>query len=453
MAQTIEYTGMSEPTPENTPAASQSPTENTPEANTKAPEAVSDEPTKETSTTEAAKAAENSETQKTETKEETKSSTKGKKTKKEAGKKEDTKDKKIDKAKKAHKKRAVRRHILFFLICFISAFTVFWTFAHGWQTFKAGENESWFHEVLGAFCLIGLCVLSYFKIYRQSRVYLSVVEQKEAEEKAAREAHEKIEREKKEKTFRKLIADFHAAESFEATSVAMTKLLTVGIESPRLRQEIITIVGELNNWMYENKIFLAIQQLMAWRIKKTLFEKSDKFQIDTGTQDLSIKAINIIEAITKRHIIEYKEGKVDFTLDLSNIAVPTLTLTSQYIPAGSVFFENSILWQASFSETIIQGTSFLSADLQKASFWRAKLDNIDFEKANLKHAKLRTDLQKARNLKAQQFFNTKEWELCFISRDQTNSFFPDQDDSSPNWERWMSARDRREKLYFNFEQL
>jgi len=201
--------------------------------------------------------------------------------------------------------------------------------------------------------------------------------------------------------------------------------------------------------MPEQQAFLINQNLIIWRLKNTLFEQSERFPVESSTQDLAIKAINITEAIIKKHLADFAEGNTQTMLDLSGKAIPTLTLPAQTIPIGSIKLDNALLWQASFSETKLKDLSFAGADLQTASFWRAQLQNIDFADTNLRFAKLRTNLQEVHNLTAPQFFSTKEWELCYLSEEQQNSFFADTDNvPSGAKDQWDSSEPRRRKLYF-----
>ncbi len=347
----------------------------------------------------------------------------------------------------------MRRHLLFYVICGLSLYINIWMYANSWQLSKAGENENWFHEVLTTVFLISWCVLAYFKIYRKSTVYRTMIEQREAEAKAAKAAKARLEEEKKKKTFLKIIADFQSAQTYESKSMALTKILTVGLESPSLRQKVVDLLNDLNKWIPENKPFMAIQSLVKWRLKGDLFEISDRFQVDTSTQDLSVKAINILEAIVKKHLVDFHEGKATEALDLTGKVIPTLSLGSLSIPAGSVVFEDTVLWQSTFSECTIDRITFQGADLEGSSFWRARFIEVDMEKANLKNSKLRTDVQKIKHLTPEQFFGTKEWELCFISRDQFQSFFGEYAEGDTRLDEWNSAKIRREKLYFNFQQI
>jgi len=349
--------------------------------------------------------------------------------------------------------RLVHRHILFFITCALTIFVIIWVWANAYQSMKAGTNDNLFHEFLVIF-LGGLFILwTYKRIYKKSKVYKT----KEEEWAAKKKEQERIKREKeagkKHKVFIKIINNFKSAKSYKEKSIAITKLLSVGLGSPKLRQQVIDILTAENEWMREHTLFLQLQNLVTWRLRKDLFPSSDRFQEGTEVQDMSIKSINIIEAIIKKHLIEFKEQLTDITLDLTDKVLPTLTLTAQFIPAGSVIFDNAILWKSSFSETVIDRISFQEADLYGSSFWRAKIRKVDFEGANLKKAKFRTNIQEARNITAKQFFGTKDWELCFISFEQSHLFFEETEDpGDKHFSRWSSGKPRRDKLYFNIQQ-
>ena len=350
------------------------------------------------------------------------------------------------------KARFMRKHILFFVVCSIALYSVIWVFSWGWISYKLGENENWFHEFLSLGLAAYWVFWAYKELYKTSAIYLETQKRITDQQKAAEESKRSQEEERKKKTFVKLITDFESAQTYEAKSVALTKLLTVGVESPSLRQKVVDLLAKQNEWMRENHLYLKLQNLVLWRIKVDLFEKSDRFQVDTATQDLSIKSINIMEAIIKKHITEFKDGKVKEALDLSGKIIPTLTLTAQFIPAGSLLFQDTILWKSSFSEAIIDRISFEGADLFATSFWRAKLRDVDFENAKLEQSKLRTDVQRILHLTSEQFFASKDWELCFVSREQVHEFFA-EGEADDNWGKWSGAQPRREKLYFNFQQI
>ncbi len=363
----------------------------------------------------------------------------------------------LKKAKSAYLKARInrifgrfRRHVAFFTLCALFLYTNIWMFARSWQQEKAGENENWFHEGLFLGLMILALVVFYYRLYRKSEVFQKALAKREAAEKAAKEARLKLEEEQKRQAFMGLIKDFQSANSYEQKSVSMSKLLTVGIESNLLRQEAINLLCELNDWMADHKTFLSAQNLIVWRLKSSLFEQSERFQVDGATQDLSIKSVNIIEAIVKKHLSDFSSGRTKVELDLSHKTIPTLTLTAQNIPAGSLKLDHSLLWQASLAETQIDSLSFEGSDLQAASFWRAQLDNINFKDANLQFSKLRTNLQNVSNLTAAQFFSSKEWELCYLSPQQQAEFFADTEAMPPGAKsEWDSAEPRRRKLYFH----
>lgn len=344
----------------------------------------------------------------------------------------------------------MRRHIAFFILCSLFSYTTLWMFANAWQQEKAGENENWFHEGLFLCLMVMALIMFYFRLYRKSEVFQTSLAKHEAAEKAATQAKMQLEEEQKKQAFMGLIKDFQAANTYEQKSSTMAKLLTVGLESSLLRQQAIDLLCELNQWMADHQAFLSNQNLIVWRLKSSLFENSERFPIDSATQDLSIKSVNIIEAIVKKHLIDFSDGRTKEALDLSNKMIPTLTLTAQSIPAGSINLAGASLWQASFSETKLKDLSFAGADLQAASFWRAQMENVDFGETNIKFSKLRTNLQDVLNLTAEQFFSSKEWELCYLSPEQQELFFSDPSQiPSGAKEEWDSAEPRRRKLYFH----
>ncbi|NCP67051.1 pentapeptide repeat-containing protein [bacterium] len=344
----------------------------------------------------------------------------------------------------------LRRHVAFFILCMLFLYTNVWMFARAWQQEKAGENENWFHEGLFLVLMVLALVVFYYRLYRKSDVFQKALAKRESAEKAAREARLKLEEEQKKQAFMGLIKDFQSANTYEQKSTTMAKLLTVGLESNLLRQESINLLCDLNQWMVDHKTFLVSQNLIVWRLKSSLFEQSERFQVDGATQDLSIKSVNIIEAIVKKHLSDFISGRTKSQLDLSGKTIPTITLTAQTIPPNSLKLDNSNLWQASFAETKLDGLSFENSDLQAASFWRAQLDNIDMKGTNLQFSKLRTNLQSVANLTAKQFFSTKEWELCYLNNAQQEAFFADTAAMPPNAKsEWDSAEPRRRKLYFH----
>jgi uncharacterized protein YjbI with pentapeptide repeats len=363
----------------------------------------------------------------------------------------------VKKAKYAYLKARInkifgklRRHVAFFILCALFFYSNIWMFARAWQQEKAGEKENWFHEGLFLVLTILILIMFYYRLYRKSVVFQTALAKRESAEKAAREARLKLEEEQKKQAFMGLIKDFQSANSYEQKSTTMAKLLTVGLESSLLRQQSIDLLCDLNTWMVDHKTFLSGKNLIVWRLKSTLFEQSERFQVDGATQDLSIKSVNIIEAIVKKHLADFISGRTKIELDLSQKTIPTLTLTAQDIPAGSLKLEQSNLWQASFAETNLNQLSFAGCDLQSASFWRAQLENIDVKGANLQFSKLRTNLQTVLNLSAKQFFSTKEWELCYLSEAQQELFFSDTENMPSGAKSdWDGAEPRRRKLYFH----
>lgn len=344
----------------------------------------------------------------------------------------------------------LHRHVAFFILCALFLYTNIWMFARAWQQEKAGENENWFHEGLFLVLMILTLIMFYYRLYRKSEIFQQAFAKREAAEKAAQEARLKLEEEQKKQAFMGLIKDFQSANTYEQKNVTMAKLLIVGLESNLLRQEAINLLCELNTWMENHKTFLSSQNLIIWRLKSSLFEQSERFQVDGATQDLSIKSINIIEAIVKKHLSDFMSGRTKNILDLSHKTMPTLTLTAQTIPIGSLKLDHANLWQANFAETKLEGLSFEGADLQAASFWRAELDNVNVKDANLNFSKLRTNLQKVLNLSAKQFFSTKEWELCYLSQAQQDLFFANPESLPPNAQSgWDNTEPRRQKLYFH----
>lgn len=365
--------------------------------------------------------------------------------------------KELKKAKSAHLKALfnkifgrLRRHIAFFIVCGVFLYANLWMFARAWQEEKAGENENWFHEGLFLVLMVVFLITFYYRLYRKSEVYQAALLQRENAEKAAKEARLKLEEEQKKQAFMGLIKDFQSATNYDQKSATMAKLLTVGLESNLLRQETIDLLCELNQWMTGYEGFLSTQNLIVWRLKSSLFEQSERFQVDSATQDLSIKSVNIIEAIVKRHLVDFSSGRTKEALDLSHKTIPTLTLTAQTIPEGSLKLDHSNLWQSNFAETKIKGLSFASCNLQASSFWRAQWDDVDVQDTNLQASKFRTNLQGVKNLTATQFFGTKEWELCYLSAEQQSRIFSDTqampEGAQSNWD---SSEPRRRKLYFN----
>lgn len=344
----------------------------------------------------------------------------------------------------------LRRHVAFFIVCGVFLYANLWMFASAWQQEKAGENENWFHEGLFLVIMVVLLITFYYRLYRKSEVYQAALISRESAEKAAHDARLQLEEEQKKQAFMGLLKDFQSAANYDQKSATMAKLLTVGLESNLLRQEAINLLCDLNHWMTGYEGFLSTQNLIVWRLKSSLFEQSERFQVDSATQDLSIKSVNIIEAIVKRHLVDFSSGRTKTTLDLSGRTIPTLTLTAQTIPEGSLKLDHSNLWQSNFAETTIKGLSFASCNLQASSFWRAQWDDVDLQDANIQASKLRTNLQGVKNLTATQFFGTKEWELCYLSPEQQTLFFSDAsvipEGAQSNWD---TSEPRRRKLYFH----
>ncbi len=354
------------------------------------------------------------------------------------------------KAKFANIFGRVRRHVAFFIVCGLFLYANIWVFASAWQQEKAGKNDNWFHEGLFLVITVVLLITFYYRLYRKSKVYQTALINRELAEKAAQEARLKLEEEQKKQAFMGLLKDFQSASNYNQKSTTMAKLLTVGLESNLLRQDAINSLCDLNQWMTEYEGYLSTQNLIVWRLKSSLFEQSERFQVDSATQDLSIKSVNIIEAIVKRHLADFSSGRTKKVLDLSHKTIPTLTLTAQTIPEGSLKLDHSNLWQSNFAETKINGLSFAGCNLQSSSFWRAQWDEVNVQEANLQSSKLRTNLQGVKNLTATQFFGTKEWELCYLSPEQQTLFFSNTDTIPQDAQsKWDSAEPRRRKLYFN----
>ena len=344
----------------------------------------------------------------------------------------------------------LRRHVSFFIVCGVFLYANVWMFANAWQQEKAGENENWFNEGLFLVVMVILLITFYYRLYRKSDVYQAALLKKEAAEKAAREARLLLEEEQKKQAFMGLIKDFQSASNYDQKGATMAKLLTVGLESNLLRQQSIDLLCGLNQWMTGYEGFMSTQNLIVWRLKSSLFEQSERFQVDSATQDLSIKSVNIIEAIVKRHLIDFSSGRTKTTLDLSHKTIPTLTLTAQTIPSGSLKFDHSNLWQSNFAETKIEGISFAGSNMQASSFWRAQWQNVDVAEANIEFSKLRTNLQGLQNLTAKQLFSTKEWDLCYLSPEQQTQFFSDTEAMPEDASMlWNSSEPRRRKLYFH----
>ena len=350
-------------------------------------------------------------------------------------------------------KLPVRRNVLFFIVVGLSAYMSLWIVARGWQGAKAGINLNWFHEVLGIIFLIGWCVWCYKALYQNSEIFLKVKAEKEQLEKQEKEAQRTEEIEKRNKVFNKFIQVYQSAQTFADQNAALVDLLRVGLESPILRQKVIDLIAMENEWMREVSGYLCGQSLMSWRIKNTLFETSGSFNIDAETQDKSIKIINMCESIIKRHLIDYDSGITSQGLNLGGKVIPTLSLGAVKIPEGALHFDQGVFWQGSFSEGEIINTSFIKADLRGVSFWKTKLVNTDMTEALLSQSKLRTDLQRVKNLTSAQFFMSKDWELSFLSRAQVDSFFPTQEEGHKDWDKWVASAAKRDRLYFNKSQI
>lgn len=348
----------------------------------------------------------------------------------------------------------IRREILFFLVVFISIFFAIWMWAHGWESYLAGTNPNLFHESLGTILMTWFAIWAYFKLYKTSDSFVSKQAEREAAEKAAIEAKKKADQEKKDKAFTKILVAFESAKTFEEKIRNMGDLLSIGIESPSLRQRVVDGLKPINEWMVDNKLYLCTQNLISWRLKNNLFETSSRFRENSETQDASIKTISIIESIIRKHLEEFIAGHNTTTLDLSGHCLPTLNLSAKTIPAGSLNLEAGNFWQSSFSESHIHGLSFKDSDLYGSSFWRAELNDVDFQNTVVKGGKLRTNLQQVKNLSPEEFFATKEWELCFLSIAQDKAFFNDDPEAQdPHLPKWISAKIRREKLYFGIERI
>ena len=351
-------------------------------------------------------------------------------------------------------KNPLRRELLFFIAIFILTFSVLWGWAHGWKMYLAELNPNLFHETVGTILAIAVSVWSYFKLYRTSDSFVQKQETKEKAEAAALAAKKKAEQDRKDTAFAKILINFESTKTFEERTRILGDLLTIGVESPSLRQRTVNALMPMNQWMVENKIYLCTQNLISWRLKNNLFEVSTRFRENGETQDASIKTISIIENITRKHLEEFIAGHNTETLDLSGHCLPTLNLSAKEIPPGSLKMNDGNYWQSSFSESHITDMSFADSDFYGTSFWRAKLENTDFTNAILKGGKLRTNLQYCTNILKDEFFATKEWELCLITRAQEKEFFGDPiDEQSAHFRKWISTKIRREKLYFGLERL
>lgn len=348
----------------------------------------------------------------------------------------------------------IRREILFFVLILLLAFSVIWGWAHGWQMYLAGLNPNLFHESLGTVLAILAGIWAYFKLYMTSDSFVMIQEAKIAAEKAAAEAKRKAEQERKDKAFIKIVVAFEKAKTFEERTRIMGDLLEVGTESPSLRQRTIDALLPMNQWMVENKIFLRTQNLISWRLKNNLFENSSRLQQNPETQDASIKVINIVESIIKKHIDEHIAGHNEEVLNLSQRCLPTLSISAKDIPPACIKLEEGHYWQSSFSESHLDKISFRGSDLYGASFWRATLNEVDFTETKLEQGKLRTNLQYVKNLQAEEFFATKEWDLCLLSRAQEEEFFgKEPNESDPNFVKWIASKVRRDKLYFGVDRI
>ena len=349
--------------------------------------------------------------------------------------------------------RPVRRSVQYFLLGGLMTFATIWVFAKSWVANEAGLNENWFHEFLLLFMTIFAWIWGYFNIYQKSNDYQAVLEKQKAEEAAEVEAKKEAERKVKEDKFDATLANFQQAQSYTQKKEAMGALLEIGLESHRLRQKVVDSLGPLNQWMRENELYLEVQNLLLWRLKGKHFEVTSRFREDSETQDLGMKAINVIEAIIKRHVKEFNEEIVTFPLDLTDKAVPSLTLSGKTLNGKSLILKNTILWQASFSESHLTDMNFEDCDLSGASFWRADLKNINFKGAELDKARLRNNLQECTGITPEQFFDTKEWELCFLSNAQELEMFPEEVRETLRWQQWKMGGEKRKKLYFGIVQI
>lgn len=348
----------------------------------------------------------------------------------------------------------IRQEILFILIVILAVVSVAWGWAHGLNLHKAGLNPNLFHESLGTILAVLSVIWSYFNLYRTSDSFVADQEAKEAAEEAAEEAKRQADQARKDKAFSKIVVGFESCKTFEERTRIMGDLLAVGIESPSLRQRVVDALKTMNDWMVDSEIFLQDQNLVSWRLKNQLFEISSRFQENTETQDASIKIINILEAIVRKHVEEFIAGHNTTTLDLSGHCLPTLNLSAKQIPPKCLKMVNGFFWQSSFSESTLTDLSFAGSNFYGSSFWRATLNNIDFQDVTLKRGKLRTNLQNVKNLSREEFFLTKEWDLCLLSRAQEIEFFgevPSEQDAHYN--KWNSSKIRRDKLYFGIDKI
>lgn len=350
-------------------------------------------------------------------------------------------------------KRPLRRSIQFYLLGGVMTFFTIWVFATSWIATQAEENENWFHEILLFLLMVTAWVWGYFNLYRQSSAYQAIVQKKKAEEAAAAALKKQKELEAKQKKFEQSLERFTKAQTYTEKKDGMAGLLEVGLESPKMRQKVINILAPLNEWMRENDLFLQGQNLLSWRMKNNHFEVSSRFREGSESQDLSIKSINVMEAISKRHLQDFQAGKVDFVLDLSGKIIPSITLSGMEVAGEAIRLEKTVLWQASFAESSLTNLSLAGCQLQGASFWKANLHDVDLAESQLMNVKFRTNLQEVRNLSKEQFFMTKEWELCFLSKAQEGAFFPGEGQSSQEKDRWKAGSEKRQKLYFGVSQI
>ncbi len=348
----------------------------------------------------------------------------------------------------------IRQEILFILIVILAIVSVAWGWAHGLNLYKAGLNPNLFHESLGTVMAILGVTWSYFKLYRTSDSFVAAEEARDAAEEAEERAKKQAEQDRKDAAFSKIVVSFESAKTFEERTRIMGDLLAVGVESPSLRQRVVNALKTMNDWMVDSEIFLRDQNLVSWRLKNALFETSSRFHENSETQDASIKVINILETIIRKHLEEFIAGHNTATLDLSGHCLPTLNLSAKEIPPKCLKMINGYFWQSSFSESHLSDMSFAGSSFYGASFWRATLENIDFQDVTLKRGKLRTNLQQVKNLNREEFFLTKEWDLCLLNKAQEAEFFGEEpSEQDPHFNKWISSKIRRDKLYFGIERI
>ncbi|MCK5461113.1 pentapeptide repeat-containing protein [Candidatus Gracilibacteria bacterium] len=329
----------------------------------------------------------------------------------------------------------ISKKIIFYLVSSLLGYFIFYLSTDIWNDIQV-KDMNFVNEILGIVLALGLCIYSYFKIYKQHSSF------KLAENKKKQVQIDKAEA-KADSDFLTATRDFKNAKTLEEKELIIETLSTIALDHSKHRQACVNYLASFNDWMLQHKNVFINGNLVTWLLKGKYFEK-----LPIESQKLSIKAIIKLEQIIKKHCKDIQNNFSNKPLDLSSKCIPALNLGFTIFPKNAIMFNFGFFWKSSFWETTLHETNFTSAELQECNFWKAKLYQVNFNNTNLNGAKLKTDLKLVKNLSSTQFFSSTDWHLCLLSEEQLKEFLPNHSSiNNPIWEKWTLGDAERKRLF------